>query len=170
MTKGFGLPMRTSSQANLICSSAQQRILSFLSNEMMKSNLEIADPGQQPEPSMSTFRLLHHPRFALKQINLVHSTIKANIKVADLKLLFSLFSLLAQTQGLSKFAKLARSVTRSRQFSSHLPTIKDTTKQSNLAHVSAVHRRPNINYDRLRQSNPSFPLFLSTFGPADDVT
>lgn len=40
--------------------------------------------------------------------------------------------------GLSKFAKLARSVTRSRQFSSHLPTIKDTAKQSNLAHVSAA--------------------------------
>jgi hypothetical protein len=39
-------------------------------------------------------------------------------------------------KGLSKFAKLARSVTRSRQFSSHLPTIKDTAKQSNLAHVS----------------------------------
>lgn len=43
--------------------------------------------------------------------------------------------------GLSKFAKLARSVTRSRsvlvsQFSSHLPNLKDTTKQSNLAHVS----------------------------------
>lgn len=38
--------------------------------------------------------------------------------------------------GLSKFAKLARSVTRSRQFSAHLPTLKDPTKQSNLAHVS----------------------------------
>lgn len=38
--------------------------------------------------------------------------------------------------GLSKFAKLARSVTRSRQFSAHLPTLKDSTKQSNLAHVS----------------------------------
>lgn len=37
--------------------------------------------------------------------------------------------------GLSKFAKLARSVTRSRQFSAHLPTLKDPTKQSNLAHV-----------------------------------
>lgn len=41
--------------------------------------------------------------------------------------------------GLSKFAKLARSVTRSRQFSAHLPTLKDPTKQSNLAHV----RPPN---------------------------
>lgn len=48
--------------------------------------------------------------------------------------------------GLSKFAKLARSVTRSRsvlvsQFSSHLPALKDTTvptttKQSHLGHVS----------------------------------
>lgn len=37
--------------------------------------------------------------------------------------------------GLSKFAKLARSVTRSRQFSAHLPTLKDPTKQSNLATV-----------------------------------
>ena len=37
--------------------------------------------------------------------------------------------------GLSKFAKLARSVTRSRQFSA-LPTLKDPTKQSNLAHVT----------------------------------
>lgn len=37
--------------------------------------------------------------------------------------------------GLSKFAKLARSVTRSRQFSAHIPTIKDPSKQSNLAQV-----------------------------------
>ena len=47
--------------------------------------------------------------------------------------------------GLSKFAKLARSVTRSRsvlvsQFSSHLPNLKDTAKQSHLAHVSTVQR------------------------------
>jgi len=42
--------------------------------------------------------------------------------------------------GLSKFAKLARSVTRSRQFSAHLPTLKDPTKQSNLAHVSPDYR------------------------------
>ena len=45
--------------------------------------------------------------------------------------------------GLSKFAKLARSVTRSRsvlvsQFSSHLPNLKDTAKQSHLAHVSTI--------------------------------
>lgn len=45
--------------------------------------------------------------------------------------------------GLSKFAKLARSVTRSRsvlvsQFSSHLPNLKDTTKQSHLAHVRST--------------------------------
>lgn len=44
--------------------------------------------------------------------------------------------------GLSKFAKLARSVTRSRsvlvtQFSSHLPAMKDVAKQSNITHVSA---------------------------------
>jgi hypothetical protein len=43
--------------------------------------------------------------------------------------------------GLSKFAKLARTVTRSRtmlasQFTSHPPNLKDTAKQSNLAHVS----------------------------------
>lgn len=37
--------------------------------------------------------------------------------------------------GLSKFAKLARSVTRSRQFSAHIPTLKDPSKQSNLAQV-----------------------------------
>lgn len=51
--------------------------------------------------------------------------------------------------GLSKFAKLARSVTRSRsvlvsQFSSHIPAVKDTlpttTKQSHLAHVSNINR------------------------------
>jgi potassium voltage-gated channel Eag-related subfamily H protein len=47
--------------------------------------------------------------------------------------------------GLSKFAKLARSVTRSRsvlvsQFSSHMPNIKDTAKQSHLAHVSTVEQ------------------------------
>jgi potassium voltage-gated channel Eag-related subfamily H protein len=56
--------------------------------------------------------------------------------------------------GLSKFAKLARSVTRSRsvlvsQFSSHLPALKDTavpttTKQSHLGHVS--HRDALENY------------------------
>ncbi|XP_026683269.1 potassium voltage-gated channel protein eag-like [Diaphorina citri] len=42
--------------------------------------------------------------------------------------------------GLSKFAKLARTVTRSRtmlasQFTSHPPNLKDTAKQSNLAHI-----------------------------------
>lgn len=47
-------------------------------------------------------------------------------------------------KGLSKFARLARSVTRSRsvlaqQFSSHLPIIKsETSKQSSLGHVSAI--------------------------------
>lgn len=51
--------------------------------------------------------------------------------------------------GLSKFAKLARSVTRSRQFSAHLPTLKDPTKQSNLAHVSTertqIHTHMHIH-------------------------
>lgn len=37
--------------------------------------------------------------------------------------------------GLSKFAKLARSVTRSRQFAAHIPNLKDPSKQSNLAQV-----------------------------------
>ena len=44
--------------------------------------------------------------------------------------------------GLSKFAKLARSVTRSRsvlasQFSTshHVPAVKETSRQSNVAHV-----------------------------------
>jgi ELK channel, putative len=46
------------------------------------------------------------------------------------------------SKGLSKFAKLARSVTRSRsaltqQFSSHLSIIKaEPTKQSSIGHVS----------------------------------
>lgn len=50
--------------------------------------------------------------------------------------------------GLSKFAKLARSVTRSRQFSAHLPTLKDPTKQSNLAHVRPPN--PSIPADHFR--------------------
>nr|CAD7257776.1 unnamed protein product [Timema shepardi] len=66
--------------------------------------------------------------------------------------------------GLSKFAKLARSVTRSRsvlvsQFSSHLPNLKETTKQSNLAHVSILHlvsqfssHLPNLK-ETTKQSN-----------------
>ena len=37
--------------------------------------------------------------------------------------------------GLSKFAKLARSVTRSRQFNAGIQNIKDPSKQSNLAQV-----------------------------------
>ncbi|MPC21335.1 Potassium voltage-gated channel protein eag [Portunus trituberculatus] len=48
-------------------------------------------------------------------------------------------ALTSLTSGLSKFAKLARSVTRSRsvlvtQFSSHLPVMKDVAKQSNITH------------------------------------
>ncbi|CAO1408816.1 unnamed protein product [Diamesa serratosioi] len=56
--------------------------------------------------------------------------------------------------GLSKFAKLARSVTRSRQFSSHLPTIKDTTKQSNLAHMMSLSADVMPQY---RQEAPKTP-------------
>lgn len=53
----------------------------------------------------------------------------------------SFFRCPASKVGLSKFARLARSVTRSRsalvqQFSSHLPVSKETTKQSNLSYVS----------------------------------
>lgn len=40
------------------------------------------------------------------------------------------------TIGLSKFAKLARSVTRSRQFAAHIPNPKDPAKQSNLPQVN----------------------------------
>ncbi|KAL7033273.1 hypothetical protein ACKWTF_007523 [Chironomus riparius] len=56
--------------------------------------------------------------------------------------------------GLSKFAKLARSVTRSRQFSSHLPTLKDTTKQSNLAHMMSLSADVMPQY---RQEAPKTP-------------
>ncbi|XP_039293603.1 potassium voltage-gated channel protein eag isoform X4 [Nilaparvata lugens] len=70
--------------------------------------------------------------------------------------------------GLSKFAKLARSVTRSRsvlvsQFSSHLPNLKDTTKQSHLAHVrSTLELAPmmSLNADvmpQYRQEAPKTP-------------
>ncbi|EDX17930.1 GD17183 [Drosophila simulans] len=62
----------------------------------------------------------------------------------------------AQTQvlGLSKFAKLARSVTRSRQFSAHLPTLKDPTKQSNLAHMMSLSADIMPQY---RQEAPKTP-------------
>ena len=41
--------------------------------------------------------------------------------------------------GLSKFAKLARSVTRSRSaIVSHVPAIKDPIKHSNFGHVSVT--------------------------------
>ena len=58
--------------------------------------------------------------------------------------LLSFFWFTGGGQGLSKFAKLARSVTRSRtvlvsQFSSHIPAVaKDTANKqsSNFAHVS----------------------------------
>ncbi|KAK3914134.1 Potassium voltage-gated channel protein eag [Frankliniella fusca] len=61
--------------------------------------------------------------------------------------------------GLSKFAKLARSVTRSRsvlvsQFSSHLPNLKDTTKQSNLAHMMSLSADVMPQY---RQEAPKTP-------------
>lgn len=54
------------------------------------------------------------------------------------------------SKGLSKFARLARSVTRSRsvlasQFTSHLPIIKaEPAKQSSLGHVS-IHDERGIN-------------------------
>ncbi|XP_034238294.1 potassium voltage-gated channel protein eag [Thrips palmi] len=61
--------------------------------------------------------------------------------------------------GLSKFAKLARSVTRSRsvlvsQFSSHLPNLKDTAKQSNLAHMMSLSADVMPQY---RQEAPKTP-------------
>ncbi|XP_059480211.1 potassium voltage-gated channel protein eag isoform X3 [Neocloeon triangulifer] len=61
--------------------------------------------------------------------------------------------------GLSKFAKLARSVTRSRsvlvsQFSSHLPTLKDSGKQSNLAHMMSLSADVLPQY---RQEAPKTP-------------
>nr|XP_014290792.1 potassium voltage-gated channel protein eag isoform X2 [Halyomorpha halys] len=61
--------------------------------------------------------------------------------------------------GLSKFAKLARSVTRSRsvlvsQFSSHLPNIKDSSKQSHLAHMMSLNADILPQY---RQEAPKTP-------------
>ncbi|XP_055389293.1 potassium voltage-gated channel protein eag isoform X1 [Condylostylus longicornis] len=56
--------------------------------------------------------------------------------------------------GLSKFAKLARSVTRSRQFSAHLPTLKDPTKQSNLGHMMSLSADIMPQY---RQEAPKTP-------------
>ncbi|XP_073982982.1 potassium voltage-gated channel protein ether a go-go isoform X2 [Rhodnius prolixus] len=61
--------------------------------------------------------------------------------------------------GLSKFAKLARSVTRSRsvlvsQFSSHLPNLKDTSKQSHLAHMMSLNADVMPQY---RQEAPKTP-------------
>ncbi|XP_072158548.1 potassium voltage-gated channel protein eag isoform X4 [Bemisia tabaci] len=61
--------------------------------------------------------------------------------------------------GLSKFAKLARSVTRSRsvlasQFSSHVPAVKDSVKQSNLAHMMSLNADVMPQY---RQEAPKTP-------------
>ncbi|XP_069971816.1 potassium voltage-gated channel protein eag isoform X6 [Penaeus vannamei] len=61
--------------------------------------------------------------------------------------------------GLSKFAKLARSVTRSRsvlvtQFSSHLPAMKDVSKQSNIAHMMSLNSDVMPQY---RQEAPKTP-------------
>lgn len=71
--------------------------------------------------------------------------------------------------GLSKFAKLARSVTRSRsvlvsQFSSHLPALKDTavpttTKQSHLGHVS----RCDASQSYQNSKSLSLYIFVSHF-------
>ncbi|GFY39251.1 potassium voltage-gated channel protein eag [Trichonephila inaurata madagascariensis] len=64
--------------------------------------------------------------------------------------------------GLSKFARLARSVTRSRsvlvqQFSSHLPAIKaDPTKQSQIAHVGMISLNSDI-LPQYRQEAPKTP-------------
>lgn len=69
--------------------------------------------------------------------------------------------------GLSKFAKLARSVTRSRsvlvsQFSSHVPALKDaavpvTTKQSHLGHVSICYSSSFFFFNRLHYSYTDKP-------------
>ncbi|XP_055691970.1 potassium voltage-gated channel protein eag isoform X3 [Lutzomyia longipalpis] len=56
--------------------------------------------------------------------------------------------------GLSKFAKLARSVTRSRQFTAHLPALKDPTKQSHLAHMMSLSADVMPQY---RQEAPKTP-------------
>lgn len=61
--------------------------------------------------------------------------------------------------GLSKFARLARSVTRSRsvlvQFSSHLPAIKaDTSRQSQIAHMMSLNAEVLPQY---RQEAPKTP-------------
>ncbi|XP_053594041.1 potassium voltage-gated channel protein eag isoform X3 [Microplitis demolitor] len=65
--------------------------------------------------------------------------------------------------GLSKFAKLARSVTRSRsvlvsQFSSHIPAVKDTlpmtTKQSHIGHMISLNSDVMPQY---RQEAPKTP-------------
>ena len=83
-------------------------------------------------------------------------------------------------KGLSKFARLARSVTRSRsvlaqQFSSHLPIIKsESTKQSSLGHVCIPPSKPSpspqlpvnvyFHYKRpFRAIFVSIPHFRQTF-------
>ncbi|XP_049825463.1 potassium voltage-gated channel protein eag-like isoform X2 [Aethina tumida] len=67
--------------------------------------------------------------------------------------------LLYKKNRLSKFAKLARSVTRSRsvlvsQFSSHLPNLKDTTKQSHLVQMMSLNADIMPQY---RQEAPKTP-------------
>ncbi|XP_031626664.1 potassium voltage-gated channel protein eag isoform X3 [Contarinia nasturtii] len=57
--------------------------------------------------------------------------------------------------GLSKFAKLARSVTRSRQFSSHVPNLKDPSKQSNLAQMMSL--TADAVMPQYRQEAPKTP-------------
>ncbi|KAH8245293.1 hypothetical protein KR032_008174 [Drosophila birchii] len=78
--------------------------------------------------------------------------------------------------GLSKFAKLARSVTRSRQFSAHLPTLKDPTKQSNLAHMMSLSADIMPQYRQEAPKTPPHILlhyflnFHTTFvGPGGEV-
>ncbi|KAK4310053.1 hypothetical protein Pmani_018358 [Petrolisthes manimaculis] len=70
-----------------------------------------------------------------------------------------LFPFLHCEAGLSKFAKLARSVTRSRsvlvtQFSSHLPVMKDVAKQSNITHMMSLNSDVMPQY---RQEAPKTP-------------
>lgn len=70
--------------------------------------------------------------------------------------------------GLSKFAKLARSVTRSRsvlvsQFSSHLPNLKDAGKQSHLAHVRSTLDLAPVSYTLFKYHTTACGMHLYTF-------
>lgn len=89
----------------------------------------------------------------------------------DMRPSLSVARIRAAHAGLSKFAKLARSVTRSRtvlasQFSSHIPAIKDTNKQSNFAHVSHGGPRP---FDRAGPLRFCLPVARVTTARARDT-